>query len=244
MGKERAGNLHARLATWGFVFLAGFALTGCPNPNTYGTPRTTPKGKISHTLAAEGYGFSYDDPDNDISGSATVPTLPTYQLRYGIVDEVDFGARVANMTSLGADVKWNFVRSPVVDLAVDPGVQYYNITINDSSTHVLYLHGPVLVGVNIAEPVSVVLSPGVTYGVVSTTLETTEDDDVASTSDGVMARLGVGFDFRVSRSFALHPEITFMKSFRDDGLLLYTFGLGLNFGSLPSFADTAGQQAE
>jgi hypothetical protein len=226
------------------MVVAGILSTGCPNPNTYGTPRTTPKGKVSHTIAAEGFGFSFDDPDSEVSGSGTVPTLPSYQLRYGLADELDFGARIANMTSLGGDVKWNFVRTPLFDVAVDPGVQWYNVTINDTSSNVFYLHGPLLLGVNVAEPVSIVLSPGVTYAIASTTIETTEDDQVATTSDGVMGRLGVGFDFRISKSFALHPEVTFMKSFRDDGLLLYMIGLGLNFGSLPSFADTAGRPAE
>jgi hypothetical protein len=218
-------------------------LTGCPNPNTYGTPRTTPKGKVSHTLAAEGFGFAFDDPETNASASATVPTLPSYQLRYGITDELDFGARVANLTSLGGDVKWNFVRSPMFDVAVDPGFQWYQLTINDSSLNVVYLHGPVLLGLNVAEPVSIVLSPGVTYALASGSVETSDETEVASTSDGIMGRLGVGFDFRLSDGFALHPEVTFMKSFRDDGVLLYMVGLGFNFGHLPSFADTAGSEA-
>lgn len=223
--------------------VAGLALTGCPNPNTYGTPRTTPKGKVSHTIAAEGFGFAYDDPDSETSASGTAPTLPTYQLRYGLTDELDFGARVANLTSLGGDVKWNFVRSPRFDVAIDPGVQWYRVTINESDLNVVYLHGPLLLGVNVAEPVSIVLSPGVTYALVSGSVETTDGRDTATTSDGILGRLGVGFDFRISEGFALHPEVTFMKSFRDDGALMYMLGLGFNFGKLPSFADVAGTPA-
>src|SRR5690349_21254831 len=79
--------------------------TGCPNPQTYGTPRTTPAGKIQHNLAAEGIGASSD------AGSFTVPNVPTYTLRVGVADTVDIGARIANLTSIGADVKWNFIKS-------------------------------------------------------------------------------------------------------------------------------------
>jgi hypothetical protein len=243
MGKERDGNLRTSLGTLGVIVVAGLLSTGCPNPNTYGTPRTTPKGKVAHTVAAEGFGFSYDDPESDTAVSGTLPTFPTYQLRYGISDEFDFGARIANFTSLGGDVKWNFVRSEIIDVAIDPGFQWYNITIGSSSTNVVYLHGPLMVGLNVAEPFSIVLTPGVTYGFASSSLESEDDRDAAATADGVMGRVGVGFDFRLSEGFAIHPEITFMKSFRDDGLLLYTFGLGFNFGKLPSFADVGGEPA-
>lgn len=233
--------MRTSLGTWGFIIAAGLALTGCPNPNTYGTPRTTPKGKVSHTIAAEGFGFKFDDPETEAAVSAIVPTFPSYQLRYGITDQLDFGARVANLTSLGGDLKWNFVRSPMFDVAIDPGFQWYQLSINETSLNVVYLHGPVLLGINVAEPVSIVLSPGVTYALASGTVETTDDREAATTNDGIMGRLGVGFDFRINEGFALHPEVTFMKSFRDDGMLLYMLGLGINFGKLPSFADTAGR---
>src|SRR3954465_1617199 len=94
---------------WGVGVLA--VLAGCPNPNVYGTPRTIPKGTSQHTVAAEGLG---------VVGVDKVPVLPTYQYRAGLRDDVDMGFRIANLTSLGFDVKWNFYREKV-DLAVVPG---------------------------------------------------------------------------------------------------------------------------
>src|SRR6478736_2620588 len=109
--------------------------TGCPNPNTYGTPRTTPVGKISHTIAMEGFRYSVDDTKNGgTKGDATLPNFPTYQLRVGVLDTLDIGARLSNMSSLGADVKWNFLKSDVFDLAIDPGFQVLHIGSNSGSS--------------------------------------------------------------------------------------------------------------
>src|SRR5215207_1572927 len=91
------------------VLVGGAALcTGCPNPNTYGTPRTTPVGKVQHTVAAEG--MSYNIEQGGRTDSGTFPNLPSYQLRVGVADTVDIGARITNLTSVGADVKWNFLK--------------------------------------------------------------------------------------------------------------------------------------
>ena len=55
-----------------------------------------------------------------------------------------------------------------------------------------------------------------------------------------MGRLGVGFNIRVSNGFAMQPEVTFLRTFEESASLLYMFGIGFNFGSLPSFADLEG----
>ena len=60
-----------------------------------------------------------------------------------------------------------------------------------------------------------------------------------ATSDGLFARFGIGFDFRLSPPFALHPEVTAMRSFGDDPDLIYMAGFGFSFGHLPSFGDQA-----
>src|SRR5256885_809242 len=96
--------------------------TGCPNPNTYGTPRTVPSGKLSHTVALEGYNFSLvttrlnQAPNGTLAPetkreSNTYGHLPTYQMRIGLADRFDLGVRIANLSSLGFDVKYNFIKS-------------------------------------------------------------------------------------------------------------------------------------
>jgi Outer membrane protein beta-barrel domain len=220
--------------------------TGCPNPNTYGTPRTTPAGKIQHSIAAEAWGYRGTDAETDASIGSTLPTFPTYTLRVGVADTVDIGARFSNFSSLGADVKWNFLKGDTFDMAIDPGFQIFHFGTSgtagdeeaDTSLTVLYLNAPVMFGINVSDSVSIVPTLGVSYGWASATVESGDEDDTASGTSGIMLRPGLGFDFRISNSFALHPEITFLKTLQgddEDSVLMYMFGLGFNFGNLPKY---------
>jgi hypothetical protein len=231
----------------GVVAMAS-ALLGCPNPQTYGTPRTTPAGKIQHTVALEGFHVATTTtvpatpatPAQERSDSVTLPTMPTYQLRVGLGDRVDIGARVANLSSLGADVKWNFVKSESVDVAIDPGVQaiYFGSSSGGSSASIFILHGhlPLLVGFNFGESTTLVLSGGLAASYVSGTATSNDTRDSATSAGGIAGRGGLGIQFRVTKKFALHPEVTAMKFFNDAAPLWVVFGLGFNFGQLPSYA--------
>jgi hypothetical protein len=224
-------------------------LTGCPNPNTYTTPRTIGSGNIQHSLAAEAWGFSIPAGTAYSSSetlSGTFPTLPTYTLRIGLGDSWEIAARLANMSSLGGEIKWNFLRSGALDLAIDPSIQYFRLSVNDASNtttslSVGYLHVPILVGINLSRSVTLVATPGVTYGFASASASsTTSGTDQASATTGAIARFGIGFDFRMSSSFALHPEITFLRGLGTDQTILYMFGLGFNFGAMPNYDDVGG----
>jgi hypothetical protein len=225
--------------------------TGCPNPNTYGTPRTTPAGRVQHTIAAEGIGLSFRNPDftdpstgqkrEGLSGGFTVPNFPTYQVRVGVADTVDIGARLANMSSLGADVKWNFIKGDTFDMAVVPGFQafHYATTLQGVSSDVTIFYGnlPLLFGINVSDNVTIVPSLGATYAFSSADARAGDEDEAIS-QGGIWLRGGIGFNFRISPKFAMHPEITFLKILPDDGqadALLYVFGLGFNFGALPVY---------
>ncbi|AUX21247.1 hypothetical protein SOCEGT47_017270 [Sorangium cellulosum] len=234
----------ARLLPLPTVVVLGSLLLGCPNPNSYQTPRTVEPGKISHSVSLESFGYIGEtaaavDPETGAvtetrTTSGFLPTLPSYQLRAGLTDMLDIGAHVHNLSSMGFDLKVNPVRG-VFDLAVDPGAQYFYVTSGESSVHVLYLHAPLMLGVNPTDWFSIVVTPGVTYGLVSGEFST-EDEDSAATADGLLVRGGLGLQFRVSEGFAIHPEITMMKSLEGSGLV-YNFGLGFNFGALPSYKD-------
>jgi hypothetical protein len=39
----------------------------------------------------------------------------------------------------------------------------------------------------------------------------------------------------LSKKFALHPEVTLLRTLERDSVTLSVFGLGFNFGNLPSF---------
>ncbi|WP_438019145.1 hypothetical protein WMF18_08795 [Sorangium sp. So ce315] len=235
----------AHLVAFPAVLLVGSLLCGCPNPNSYGTPRTVAPGKIAHSISLESYGYIGETLDVDVdpnTGATTstprttsgfAPTFPSYQLRAGLTDMLDIGAHLHNLTSFGVDLKVNPVRG-IFDLAVDPGLQYFFLTTNDASVHVVYLHAPVMLGVNPADWFSIVVTPGVTYALASG--DVVGDDEAASVGDGLLLRGGLGFQFRTSDSFAIHPEITMMKSVEGPGLV-YNFGIGFNFGALPSYKD-------
>lgn len=231
----------------GVLGAAALLCTGCPNPQTYGTPRTTPAGKIQHNVAAEGIGYS-----SDLGGGA-LPTPPSYTLRIGVADSVDIGARLANLTSLGADVKWNFLRSESFDMAIDPSFQFFRFSasstdsngmLTDASLSVLYLNAPLMFGINLGESVTIVPTAGITWGWASSEVDSNDAQDAATGSTGIMLRPGIGFNFRISPRFALHPEITFLKPLEDNSGILYTFGLGFNFGNLPKFGGGGEAAAE
>jgi hypothetical protein len=238
-------NLLASRRGLALVIAASAALMGCPNPNTYGTPRTTPAGQVAHTLAIEGIHIRGDARTTQTSGSSstviteskgyTFPMFPTYQLRVGLHDRVDLGFRVANLDSLGLDVKINFIKSQTFDLAFDPGIQAFYLASGDASVGVFYGHLPILAGINLGDNVTLVGSPGIVLvGVTASNTASSGSSSITSAS-GVLGRFGLGLNVRTSRRFAVHPEITAMKAFNDTGGLIIVFGIGLNFGAQPNY---------
>jgi hypothetical protein len=241
------------------VYLGGAGalvlLTGCPNPNLYTTPRTLEPGKLQWNLAGEGIGINYNETITtgvaangtpitaQQSTSVWSPMLPSFGVRYGLVDGLELGAHVQNLDSLEADLKVRLLKG-TFDLAVDPGVQgfYYSITVNNSTTSiaVTYLHLPLLMGVNFSKSVSFVASPGFAWAVVSGSATDANGTQGASATSGAIGRLGLGFDFRIGSKFALHPEITFLKAFSSTDATMYIFGLGFNFGAMPDYSDLEG----
>ncbi len=206
-------------------------LTGCPNPNSYGTPRTIPKGTVQHTVALEGIRFSAENRSGDES-SFTSPTLPTYQLRYGVSDDVDFGVRVANLSLPGVDLKWNFLRGDI-DLAVAPGVQATYLSLSRTSIFMSYFNLPLMVGFNVGRDVTVFVNPGITYLLAAG--DNSSDRKGVVTASGVAATVGVGVQFRTSKIFAVTPQVSGMRFFNDADNLVLVFGLGFNFGSQPEY---------
>ena len=234
-------RLLFRFATLALAAAVPF-VAGCPNPNTYGTPRTLDPGKVQHTIALEGVGIvGADGGGGVVDPNFILPTLPTYQLRVGVVDGFDIGVRAAQLTSLGADFKVNFLRSDVLDLAVDPGFQVTGASVNEQSFLLIYGHVPVLVGINVTDWFTVNLTPGLL--IVGATAETEggSGQDAFAAGAGLAARAGVGFNFRLSDTFAITPEVTGMKPFEEGSGILLNMGLGFSFGAQPDYSALAGK---
>lgn len=250
-GGKTTRTMHAHPYRCGvFLAIVFFLLPGCPNPNLYSTPRTVSPGRFSHTVALEGFGYVGeeeipDDPKTPANEahlerrSGYTPSLPSYLFRYGLTDNLDIGLHLHNVSSLGLDFKWNPVRG-IFDFALDPAFQYFTIagTTNQKQNitgHVFYFHAPILLGINPSEWFSIVMTPGMSYGLKTGQLA---GEDTASTTRGALFRGGLGFQFRVWDNFAVHPEVTVLKALEGPGISFST-GIGFNFGSIPGFEDRA-----
>lgn len=235
---------YMRVMRWALLLVSPLGLLGCPNVNTYGTARTTPKGKVSHSVSAEGWGFNAELETTDSNTGTTtktdvnffLPLPPSYHLRWGVDDSVDLGFHVNNASSLAFDGKFNLMKGRV-DLAIDPGVQWYNISVNEYSTNLFYFHGPLLIDFNVSQELSFVLTPGVVYAYRTDSILADTDVLKAATIDGVFGRLGLGINIRASKGFAVHPEVTVLRSFGEEKALTYMAGIGFNFVNLPDFSD-------
>jgi hypothetical protein len=218
-------------------------LCGCPNANMYTTPRTTPNGHVTHTIAPEVISWSAKTKTTTNSSgqvvteteSITLPTAPSYHARVGLGDNIDLGIKALNLSSLAADLKINFIKGDSFDMAVAPGVQYFGIFSGGNSAHAIYGHLPLLLGINLGETLTFVLTPGVTYALFTGSTSGDSSQSRLATADGLMGRFGVGLNIRLSKGFAIHPEVSAMRMFKDTENLFITAGIGFQFGKLPFY---------
>jgi hypothetical protein len=226
------------------VLAAAPALSGCPNAGSYSTPRTVTPGKFTHSFSVEGFGAVGTTRTADPRGGATrtesvsefLPTFPSYELRRGVASRFDIGIHLYNLTSFGLDLKLNPIRG-VFDIAVNPGAQYFYLNINDDqAAHVFYLSAPLMVGINLTQWMSIILTPGLTYSLIAGEVTAAEGRDALIAEGGTLFRAGFGLQFRASQSFAVHPMLTILRSL-GSGATLYSAGIGFIFGEIPSYDD-------
>jgi len=218
------------------------------------TPRTVPPGSVAHSVAVEALAVFATRPGTEYELHRKVSTddgsalLPSYMVRFGLGERTDFGVRAVNLLLPGFDLKINLFQSRRFDIAVDPTMQGF-LPIPDWA----HLHLPLLLGFNVAESLSIVLTPGLLHTpslFTSVNLFPDRHTPARMESSGLMARLGMGVNVSLFRSFALHPEVTLLRSLQPSRELPYTnmtwvmLGLGFNFGTLPSFEDVAGGETD
>jgi hypothetical protein len=191
------------------ALLAATLFFGCvTSPLGYATPRTVEAGKATHTVAFESVP---DAKTNDI------PILPTYIVRVGMHERVDFGIRVLN----GIDVKANAVRTRYFDASFNPRLQLLPFARNDRTN--TYVSLPILLGLNPIPEISIVASGGPVFLF-------REKADAKKFIEGV-----IGLDLRPVKTFAIHPAIAFTRAFADDPQTFVIYGLGFTFGNVPVF---------
>lgn len=215
-----------------------FVLAGCPDPNMYATPRTVPAGGVAVSIAPEVVGL-HGSSGSGSDVSFDYPTAPTVAVRVGLADQVDIGMRAVNLSSFGADLKYNFLRTKYFDMAVDPGAQVGDLPVTPN-IFLSWFTIPMPIGINFDKHVSLVVTPGIMYGLFSVT----DSDQNATAASGAIGTLGLGVDLRFARKFAMHPMVTAMRPFSESSGFVYMAGLGFNFGELPSFDDDAADAQE
>ena len=231
------------LAQRAYATVAGIVIAvtlgGCPDPNTYSTPRTLAPGDLQIQVSMSGF------TGTGRGQTAVSPGLPSVGVRIGLADRLDVGARLSGFSSVQADLKYNFLRGRV-DIAIDPMAQayYYDVSGLREAIGIAQLHLPVLFGVNLDEATTLLFTPGFFAGLSTSPLEGSgaSSVQVASLSDGLGARLGLGLNVRVSDKLSWQPEVTVWHQFTDLDAWVCVFGIGLNAGAQPDYSDIGGSE--
>lgn len=178
-----------------------------------------------------------------------VPVIyPQLGGRLRLARDVDIGVRgssnfnpIGLTLHAGTDVKWRFLGAGWVDLAAVPGIRgrFGDADSHDEEGYLAsgatfhsawLLEGPVLVGFAPASWVTVVLSPALVYGLQRPNAGRWHGVENDLLVRGVAARGGFGVDFKIERGFAVHPQITLVRTLRQgDERTIFTAGLGFRF---------------
>ncbi|WP_373048335.1 hypothetical protein [Vulgatibacter sp.] len=207
--------------------------TACGTASRYGTPRTLAPGETTTVATLD------VTPGVEFNGTDGIAPLPRLGARHGLTDTLEIGGSITGLPPLvgeaGLDLKWNFHRSPGLDLALAPAVGALLVANfddeddwdeDDDATEVdaALFHAtlPLLAGINVARWATVVPHAGLGL---FTSREAT----------GPYASVGVGLQFRPSATFAIQPGVEILRRLDGDEATLASVSLGLFFGPQPRF---------
>jgi len=229
---------HSRVP---FQLLLGLCTAACSVPRAYQSPRTTPRGLISHSLAVEaGQGFFEQDEREEETLTAPEGHNPaTYTIRVGLAERWE-AAGSAGLGLWASEVKWNFLRTVPIDAAVAPRAQYYEPLVFDGEPRTLLtLSLPAPVGFNVSREFSIIATPALAYA--AGRRPGTTDEDTTTTAPTMMERalvgaLAVDLQLRPHSRLAFQPGVTMLRRF-DNGEVRWQVGVAFNFGRLPFYGD-------
>jgi hypothetical protein len=213
------------------VVLAVAALAGCPVSSTWTTPRTIPEGTNLHTIGVDSFalvgreGSAPSEGDEVLwysgSGTHVAPMVfPAYLFRIGLASRMDLGLKASTAGAIQADFKWQLVKTPAFDLALDPSIEL---------SFVDYVSLPVLFGLNAGEGLTITLGPRATWLFVPLGAEDATDQIFAG---GLTVGGSLGFRIQLGPRLAVYPEMTWLHALKDqESGELVTLGLGFSFGS-------------
>lgn len=199
--------------------------------NRYTTPRTIPVGEVSHTV-------SVSMPVHPVS----VP-VPRYEARVGLSERVDAGFR-PGLLGMDADLKYNFLRGPDLDMAIDPSVGYYYLYVPfGGQLNIFQSTLPLMIAFHPEKSASIYAHGGIQADY----LHAIYGGGSANEWWILSASAGLGVQIRTSKDFAVSPEIGITipfsrtiyqhsdRDYQQDFTLIA--GIGFNLGAQPSYAD-------
>jgi hypothetical protein len=194
---------------WLIGIALGPCFLSCYSPSLYQTPRTLPRGQLAVAVAIEPAAIV----EAGQNGRVVVATKPLPAvlavMRYGLAHRIETSLSYGpNSPRTGAlALKLQVVRTPYVDVAILPRltggfVSRFNNPFgppcDGAYCNARFVFEPSLIamlGVNIG-PTTVVVAPGVVRAIVPSVRPS--------------YRLTIGVQWRLSKLFALHPEVTYM----------------------------------
>lgn len=199
---------------------AALFMTGCPSYTMLQSPEVMAEGETRFTVAPGFIGATAE------GAGLAAPTVE-FGLRHGVADKMDFGVRFYPV-GLAFDFKYQFVDSPQLDVSFAPGLSGFAVGSSAGGGGLVYLHLPVLVGINLSDSFALVLAP-------RANVITAFGGGTAGA--GLQLGSGAGLHFKLSESFVLMPEFVFMRTIGGTEdvagyATLFQATLGLQFGGL------------
>jgi hypothetical protein len=219
--------------------LCAFALvastSGCFNFSTVTTAEPVDPGTFEFTVAPNVTGFSAASfGEGDTSFTAPVLLAPTIDLwgRFGLAKDVDLGLSWTGGLQANVDVKWRFLDTDFVDIAIDPHIGGVLFDIGDIGGGFFNFGLPVLIDFPFSEMAIFTLTPK--YEGAYLFASGSSDDGLDSTQHYLGASVGFQFAFEETRTFLVQPYAGLAvwvnpPDVSDITTLNFNFGVGFKF---------------
>ncbi len=193
---------------------------GCASFSNFQTAETLGEGASSIGVGFTSTTITPEPDVKDIYYEDVTYFTPELSFRHGVAEHFDLGAKVYfsyPVFGLIGEGKYQFIDGTTFDAAVDLGVGYTGVEINDNRTTYLDLYPALLMTVHAGESFSATLAPKVVVRVISS-----DAGDETETIPGATFTLAIGKKFKVM------PEVGYYKSDKAE-FIHYGLGLSWNF---------------